>query len=67
MTLPVTVDPRYHDAVIFNLDAVLTDIDGVAAVESTIKLARKLLDVGVATAVYVVAPGRSTALESRRD
>ena len=26
MTLPVTVDPRYHDAVIFNLDAVLTDM-----------------------------------------
>ena len=32
MTLPVTVDPRYHDAVIFNLDAVLTDTDGVRAV-----------------------------------
>jgi hypothetical protein len=27
MTLPVTVDPRYHDAVIFNLDAALTDND----------------------------------------
>jgi hypothetical protein len=29
MTLPVTVDPRYHDAVIFSLDAVLTDTDRV--------------------------------------
>ena len=52
MTLPVTVDPRYHDAVIFNIDAVLTDTDGVQLFESTINLARKLVDVGVATAVY---------------
>ena len=52
MTLPVTVDPRYHDAVVFNLDAVLTDIDGVPVLESTVNLARKLLDVG--------SPRRST-------
>ncbi len=52
MTLPVTVDPRYHEAVIFNLDTVLTDTDGGPAFESTIKLVRKLLDAGVATAVY---------------
>ena len=64
MTLPVTVDPRYHDAVIFNLDAVLTDIDGVAAVESTIKLAQKLLDVGVATAVYLSRPGGQQLLKA---
>ena len=25
MKLPVTIDPRYHDAVIFDLDGVLTD------------------------------------------
>ncbi|MGO9656196.1 hypothetical protein, partial [Mycobacterium sp.] len=29
MTLQqVTIDPRYHDAVIFNLDAALTDTNG---------------------------------------
>ncbi len=64
MTLRVTVDPRYHDAVIFNLDAVLTDVDGVAAVESTIKLAQKLLDVGVATAVYALRPGGQQLLKA---
>ena len=45
MTQPVTVDPRYHDAVIFHLDVVLTANDGVV-VESTIKLVRKLLTSG---------------------
>ena len=64
MTLPVTVDPRYHDAVIFNLDAVLTDTDGVPAFESTINLVRKLLDVGVATAVYSLCPGGQQLLKS---
>ena len=64
MTLPVTVDPRYHDAVIFNLDAVVTDTDGVPAFESTINLVRKLLDVGVATAVYSVCPGGQQLLKS---
>jgi alpha,alpha-trehalase len=52
MTPPVTVDPRYHDAVIFSLDAVLTDTDGVPVLESTIKLVQKLLNAGVAAAVY---------------
>ena len=52
MTLPLTIDPRYHEAVIFNLDTVLADTDGGPVLESTIKLVRKLLDAGVATAVY---------------
>jgi alpha,alpha-trehalase len=56
MTPPVTVDPRYHDAVIFNLDAVLTGADDVPVFESTVNLARKLLDAGVATAVYSPGP-----------
>ncbi|MGO9511078.1 MAG: trehalose-phosphatase, partial [Mycobacterium sp.] len=56
MTLPVTVDPRYHDAVIFNLNTVLTNIDGVPVIDSTVKLVRKLLDAGVATAVYMLRP-----------
>ncbi len=64
MTRRVTLDPRYYDAVIFNLDAVLTDIDGATAVESTIKLAQKLLDVGVATAVYALRPGGQQLLKA---
>jgi hypothetical protein len=42
MTLPVTVDPRYHDAVIFNLDAVLTDTDGVPVLVHHNTLAPKI-------------------------
>lgn len=64
MTQPVTLDPRYHDAVIFNLDVVLTESAGVPAFDSTIKLARKLLDVGIATATYVLRPGGQQLLES---
>jgi alpha,alpha-trehalase len=52
MTPPICIDPRYHDAVIFSLDAVLTDTDGVPVFESTVVLVRKLLEAGVATAVY---------------
>ena len=64
MTLPVTVDPRYHDAVIFNLNAVLTDTDGVPVFESTVNLVRKLLDVGIATAVYSLHPGGQQLLKA---
>src|ERR1700738_3416355 len=56
MKLPITIDPRYNDAVIFNLDAVLTGADDVPVFESTVNLARKLLDAGVATAVYSPGP-----------
>ena len=58
MKLPVTIDPRYHDAVIFDLDGVVTDklhdplVDGVPVFESTVALVRRLQDAGVATAVY---------------
>jgi alpha,alpha-trehalase len=64
MTLPVTVDPRYHDAVVFNLDAVLTDTDGVPVLESTVNLVRELLDVGVATAVYSLHSGGQQLLKA---
>ncbi|OBH51033.1 trehalose-phosphatase [Mycobacterium sp. E2479] len=64
MTLPVTVDPRYHDAVIFNLDAVVTATDAVQASESTIGLVRKLREVGLATAVYSMFPGGRQLLKS---
>ena len=59
----VTVDPRYHDAVIFNLGVVLADADGVLF-ESTINLVRKLLDVGVVTAVYASRPGGQQLLKA---
>ncbi|SPM42349.1 Trehalose and maltose hydrolase (possible phosphorylase) [Mycobacterium numidiamassiliense] len=64
MTLPVTVDPRYHDAVIFNLDVVLADTPGVRLFESTINLVRKLLEAGVATAVYASRLGGQQLLKS---
>ena len=64
MTLQVTVDARYHDAVIFNLDAVLSDIAGARALESTINLVRKLLDAGVSTAVHSLRPGGQQLLKS---
>lgn len=64
MTPPVTVDPRYHDAVIFSLDAVLTDTDGVPVLESTIKLVQKLLNAGVATVVYALRPGGQQRLKA---
>jgi alpha,alpha-trehalase len=63
VTLPVTVDPRYHDAVVFNLDDVLTDTDGVLF-DSTVNLVRKLLDAGVTTAVYSLRPSGQQLLKS---
>ncbi|MGZ4511752.1 MAG: HAD family hydrolase, partial [Mycobacterium sp.] len=56
MKLPVTIDPRYHDAVIFDLDGLLTDTarsDAAACaplLEPTVALARKLQGAGLATA-----------------
>ena len=64
MTLQVTVDARYHDAVIFNLDAVLSEIAGARALELTINLVRKLLDAGVSTAVHSLRPGGQQLLKS---
>ena len=46
--MPVIIDPRRHDAVLFDLDAVVTD----AAFESTVKLVRQLEEIGVGTAVF---------------
>ena len=45
MELRVTIDPRLHDAVIF-------DLDGIVAFDSLVALVRKLHDAGVATAVH---------------
>ena len=51
---PATVDRRYHDAVIFDLDSVVTNIDpgAVRALDSTVPMLRRLRDVGIARAVY---------------
>ena len=56
MKLPVTIDPRYHDAAIFDLDGMLTDTacsDAAACallLEPTVVLVRKLQGINVATA-----------------
>ncbi|MCV7267145.1 trehalose-phosphatase [Mycolicibacterium doricum] len=51
MRLPVVVDPRYHDAVIFDLDGVLAETRATAAlVEPAVALTRKLRDAGIRTA-----------------
>ena len=64
MALAVTVDPRYHDAVIFSLDAVLTGIDGAPVLEAAINLLRKLLDAGIAAAVCVSRPDGQQLLKT---
>ncbi len=45
----MVVDPRYYDAVIFDLDGAVTD---TAAFDSTIALARKLQDAQMRTGAY---------------
>jgi trehalose 6-phosphate phosphatase len=46
--MSVIIDPRRHDGVLFDLDAVVTD----TTFESTVKLARQLDEIGVGTAVF---------------
>jgi trehalose 6-phosphate phosphatase len=48
--MPVTIDPRRHDAVLFDLAAVVTA--GGAAFDSTVTLVRQLQEIGVGTAVF---------------
>ena len=69
MKLPITIDPRYHDAVIFDLDGALTDTACTdAAVRSLLDrrstLARKLQGIGVATAAYSSSPHCQQALKA---
>jgi trehalose 6-phosphate phosphatase len=45
---PVIIDPRRHDAVLFDLDAVVTD----TPCESTVNLVRQLDEIGVGTGVF---------------
>jgi trehalose-phosphatase len=53
---PVVIDPRLHDAVIFHLDSVVAlpfrRDGGVPVFESTIALLHRLIDTGMAVAVY---------------
>ncbi|BBX03902.1 trehalose-phosphatase [Mycolicibacterium moriokaense] len=61
MKATATIDPRFYDAVVFGLDAVVTETapnDGWAVSDSTVALVRKLAEAGVATAVY--CPGRNS-------
>ena len=61
MKLPITIDPRYHDAVLFDLDGALScDVPMFGA---TVDLARKLRDVGVAAAAYSSSPQCQQALK----
>jgi beta-phosphoglucomutase-like phosphatase (HAD superfamily) len=43
MKLPVTIDPRYHDAVIFDLDGVVTDTASIHAAAWTTLFAATVL------------------------
>ncbi|MCH9700527.1 MAG: trehalose-phosphatase, partial [Actinomycetia bacterium] len=52
--MPVTLDPRYHDAVVFDLDGARAD--DATIVGSAVELARKLHRAGVATAAYSSRP-----------
>ena len=62
MKLPVTIDPRYHDAVLFNLDVALTN--DVALFGAMVDLARKLQGIHVAAAAYSSSPQCQQALKA---
>ena len=62
MTLPITIDPRFHDAVLFDLDGALTS--NVPLFGATVDLARKLRGIGVAAAAYSSSPHCRQAVKS---
>ena len=62
MKLPITIDPRYHDAVLFDLDGALTN--DVPLFGATVDLARKLQGIGVAAAAYSSSPQCQQALKA---
>ena len=62
MKLPITIDPRYHDAVLFDLDGALTN--DVPLFGATVDLARKLRGIGVAAAAYSSSPQCQQALKA---
>jgi alpha,alpha-trehalase len=62
MKLPITIDPRFHDAVLFDLDGALTS--NVPLFGATVDLARKLRGIGVAAAAYSSSPHCRQALKT---
>jgi len=62
MKLPITIDPRYHDAVLFDLDGALTT--DVPMFGATVDLARKLRGIGIAAAAYSSSPQCQRALKA---
>jgi alpha,alpha-trehalase len=62
MKLPVTIDPRYHDAVLLDLDGALTSEAPVFG--PVVDLARKLKNSGIAVAAYSSNPQCRQALKS---
>ena len=62
MKLPITIDPRYHDAVLFDLDGALTNNSPLFG--ATVDLARKLQGIGVAAAAYSSSPQCRQALKA---
>ena len=62
MKLPITIDPRYHDAVLFDLDGELTN--DVPLFGATVALARKLRGIGVAAGAYSSSPQCRQALKA---
>lgn len=61
MTPPVTIDPRYHGAVLLNLDSALTSDEPLF--EAAVDLARRLRGIGVATAAHSSSPNCQHALK----
>lgn len=62
MKLPITIDPRRHDAVLFDLDGALTR--EVPLFGATVDLARKLQGIGMAAAAYSSSPQCQQALKA---
>lgn len=62
MKLPVTIDPRHHDAVLFDLGGALSR--GTPLFSATVALARKLRGAGVAAAVCAADPNCARQLKA---
>ena len=62
MKLPVTIDPRYHDAVLFDFDGALTN--DMPLFGATVDVARKLRGIGVAAGAYSSSPQCQQALKA---
>jgi hypothetical protein len=58
----VKIDPRYHDAVLFDLEVVITDT--TALDRATVALVRQLTDAGVAVAVFSASRNCAAVLTS---